>query len=90
MERLVFNTAEHKLEELEKYGFVYVKEIYDDTYCYKRYESNWNGCIEVEDNRYTPKIIRINTGFSHSVAEELVVVLYKLIIDKLFIMEEIL
>ena len=22
MERLVFNTAEHKLEELEKYGFV--------------------------------------------------------------------
>lgn len=89
MERLVFNTAEHKLEELEKYGFVYVKEIYDNTYCYKRYETNWNGYIEVEDNKYTPKIIRINTGFYHSVAGELVITLYKLIIDKLFILEDL-
>ena len=28
MERLVFNTAEHKLEELEKYGFVKESEFW--------------------------------------------------------------
>ena len=28
MERLVFNTAEHKLEELEKYGFIEVNGSY--------------------------------------------------------------
>ena len=28
MERLVFNTAEHKLEELEKYGFVEKENCY--------------------------------------------------------------
>lgn len=28
MERLVFNTAEHKLKELEKYGFVEVNGSY--------------------------------------------------------------
>ena len=28
MERLVFNTAEHKLEELEKYGFVKDREFW--------------------------------------------------------------
>ena len=36
MERLVFNTAEHKLEELEKYGFV--KNLRK-----QRYERTFNG-----------------------------------------------
>lgn len=42
MERLVFNKAEHKLEELEKYGFV---EYFYDTTIY-----NFKNKIEIDEN----------------------------------------
>ena len=49
MERLVFNTAEHKLEELEKYGFVKLASQYVlDFIKYDKYDSSYL-FVEIDD-----------------------------------------
>ena len=49
MERLVFNTAEHKLEELEKYGFVKMTSQYVlDFIKYDTYDYSYL-LVEIDD-----------------------------------------
>lgn len=49
MERLVFNTAEHKLEELEKYGFVKMASQYVlDFIKYDAYDYSYL-LVEIDD-----------------------------------------
>ena len=49
MERLVFNTAEHKLEELKKYGFVKLESQYVlDFIEYDKYDYSYL-LVEIDD-----------------------------------------
>ena len=64
MERLVFNTAEHKLEELEKYGFKLkywesngqLRLYYKDYYEHGIYKESWLCRVEI-DNFTADKIL---------------------------------
>ena len=73
MERLVFNTAEHKLEELEKYGFV---EYFYDTTIY-----NFKNKIEVCEDE---NILWFDTDLD----DECFCILYDLIKDGLVVKEK--
>ena len=65
MERLVFNTAEHKLEELEKYGFKpkywedngNLRLYYKDYFEFDTYNENWL-CQIIIDNFTADKILK--------------------------------
>ena len=64
MEQLVFNTAEHKLEELEKYGFKpkywenngQLRLYYKDYYEHGIYKESWLCRVEI-DNFTEDKIL---------------------------------
>ena len=84
MERLVFNTAEHKLEELEKYGFAKESEQYLEQYC-KKYK---NSDFTISINTHS-KIVYIECETNdYSFTTKLCVLLYDLIKDGLVVKEK--
>ena len=76
MERLVFNTAEHKLEELEKYGF--------------KYDHFGFYIFNLELSYGTPRIIvdEDTLDISSTGGDTILVKLYDLIKDGLVVKEE--
>lgn len=67
MERLVFNTAEHKLEELEKYGFVeqpdsYVRFGKRDVFIYKHNFS----VVDYKKDKYTYSGYAYENEYKHN------------------------
>lgn len=83
MERLVFNIAEHKLEELEKYGFVKLTSQYVlDFIEYDKYDYSY---LLVEIDEY--KVLDF-TYVDLSDIQKAVNVAYDLIKDGLVVKEE--
>ena len=84
MERLVFNIAEHKLEELEKYGFVKQGQQYLEQYC-KKYT---NSDFAISINTHS-KIVYIECETNdYSFTTKLCALLYDLIKDGLVVKEK--
>lgn len=84
MGQLVFNTAEHKLEELEKYGFVKESEQYLEQYRKKYKNSDFAISINAHSN-----IVYIECEANdYSFTTKLCALLYDLIKDGLVVKEK--
>lgn len=86
-ERLVFNKAEHKLEELEKYGFVYCN-IEDKEYEYYSFSRN-KQYIDIDKEHYVVSLTNDDDGYYNEgyINNEILVKLYDLIKDGLVVKE---
>ena len=93
MERLVFNTAEHKLEELEKYGFKmlplyteYGRVTYYTFYGAKfKIVVNYDLLVEII---YIDNLYNIENQFERTINNTALCILYDLIKDGLVVKEK--